>query len=311
MYTVQVLLSTYNGEEYICSQLDSILNQKDVNVRLLIRDDGSTDSTPSILRYYANEHKNISYFRGKNHGVTASFFRLFELADSEADFYALADQDDVWDEDKLSIACQELAEHTLPSLYCCESVITDNNLNPIEAGNTITQETSSAVKKNASKITPDFKNALIENIARGGSIVFNPALLKNVQIPMPVDAYMHDWWLYLVASCFGTVIYDPVPHYKYRQHAGNVLGAASSSFISRFTRRMKQSKTNGGHISRQAAAFERIYEVPEDKQPSIDVINKYKTSFKHRLKGLSGKYLFRQNKGDNFIFRLMFFTNHL
>lgn len=301
MYTVQVLLSTYNGKEYISRQIDSILNQKDVNVRLLIRDDGSTDSTPSILRYYANEHENISYFRGKNHGVTASFFRLFELADSEADFYALADQDDVWDEDKLSIACQKLAEHTLPSLYCCEAVITDNNLNPIETVNT------SAYKK----LTPDFKNALIENIARGGSIVFNPALLKNVQIPMPGDIYMHDWWLYLVASCFGTVIYDPAPHYKYRQHDGNVLGAASSSFISRFTRRMKQSKTNGGHISRQTAAFARIYELPEDKQPSVEVINNYRSSFKYRLRGLSGKYLFRQSKGDNFIFRLMFFTNHL
>lgn len=308
MYTVQVLLSTFNGEEYVFNQIDSILKQKDVNVRLLVRDDGSTDSTPTILREYAKEYENFEYVLGKNHGVKASFFRLFELADSESDFYALADQDDVWDEDKLIIACSKLEGYTLPSLYCCEAVITDMNLNPISVA--VETEQPSTEEK-PSSITPDFKNALIENIARGGSIVFNPYLLKNIQIPMPVDVYMHDWWLYLVASCFGTVIYDPTPHYKYRQHSGNVLGAASTSVFSRFLRRLRQSKTNGGHISRQAAAFERIYHLPDDKQLSIDVVTKYKSSFKYRVKGFRGKYLYRQSKSDNFIFKLMFFTNHL
>ena len=85
MNTVQVLVSTYNGEEYICNQLNSILEQKDVSVKILIRDDGSTDSTPQILREYANTYENITYIRGKNCGVVASFFRLFELADPEAD----------------------------------------------------------------------------------------------------------------------------------------------------------------------------------------------------------------------------------
>ena len=41
MYTVQVLLSTYNGEAYLKEQLDSILNQKNVAVKLFVRDDGS------------------------------------------------------------------------------------------------------------------------------------------------------------------------------------------------------------------------------------------------------------------------------
>ena len=53
MYTVQVLLSTYNGETYLKQQLDSILNQKNVAVKLFVRDDGSSDGTVDILRAYA------------------------------------------------------------------------------------------------------------------------------------------------------------------------------------------------------------------------------------------------------------------
>ncbi len=305
MNTVQVLISTYNGSKYLSEQLESILSQSGVNIKILIRDDGSTDSTPQILREYSKEHANISYIRGKNCGVVASFFRLFELADPEADYYALSDQDDVWDLDKLEIACEKLNDienSDLPALYCCESVITDDEMN------TINDESKDSSKN---KIIPDFKNALIENIARGGGCVFNAALLKNIQIAMPSGVYMHDWWLYLVASCYGTVIHDSEAHYRYRQHQDNVLGASKASFIGKFKRRLKQSKENGGHIERQAAAFNRTYKIPEDKQISLDIILKHKTQRKYRFKGFSGKYLFRQNKLDNMIFRLLFFTNHL
>ncbi len=320
MYTVQVLLSSYNGEEYICEQIDSILRQKDVDVRLLIRDDGSTDHTPTIIREYAKEYPNVSYIRGKNCGVVASFFRLFELSDPMVNYYALADQDDVWDEDKLKIACDKLAElepkhgkskkkhksgnnnsktAELPLLYCCSSQPTTDTLEEIPG-----------FKEAGKELIPDFKNAIIENIARGGSLVFNQCLMSSVRIPMPKNVFMHDWWLYLVATCFGKVIYDSEAHYKYRQHSGNVLGASPNG-LNKARRRLKQSKTNGGHIRRQMESFARIYKIPDDKAEAVNIILNYQKSFKQRLKGFSGKYLFRQNKKDNLIFRLLFFTNHL
>ena len=237
MYTVQVLLSTYNGEAYLKEQLDSILNQKNVAVKLFVRDDGSSDGTVDILRAYAALHDNICYLCGENCGVVASFFRLFELSDPDVDFYALSDQDDVWDEDKLSIACQKLEQmrkakspkkkkndsqirvFATPLLYCCDAWNTDDALNPL----------SESMQTAGKELIPDFRNALIENIARGASIVFNQALMSYIRISMPQDIYMHDWWLYLVASCFGEVYYDSAAHYKYRQHAGNTLGAAAPS----------------------------------------------------------------------------------
>lgn len=319
MYTVQVLLSTYNGEAYLKEQLDSILNQKDVAVKLFVRDDGSSDGTVDILRAYAALHENIHYLGGENCGVVASFFRLFELSDSDADFYALADQDDVWDEDKLSIACNKLEQmrkekspkkkkndsqirvYTTPLLYCCDAWNTDDALNLLPE----------SMQTAGKELIPDFRNALIENIARGASIVFNQALMSYIRISMPQDIYMHDWWLYLVASCFGEVYYDSAAHYKYRQHAGNTLGAAAPSGCSKFFRRLKQSRTNSGHLSRQAKAFERIYNVPEGKKQFLYILTKYQNVKSYRKMGKSGKYLFRQDKKDNRLFQLMFYSNHL
>lgn len=318
MYTVQVLLSTYNGEAYLNEQLDSILNQKNVSVKLYVRDDGSTDGTPDILRAYAAAHENMSYLCGENCGVVASFFRLFELSDSEVDFYALADQDDVWNEDKLSIACNQLEQmrkakspkkkkqdsqiriFSKPLLYCCNAWNTDASLTLLPD----TMQTAGI------ELIPDFRNALIENIARGAGIVFNHALMSYIKISMPQDIYMHDWWLYLVASCFGEVYYDSTPHYKYRQHAGNVLGAAVSGSRKLF-RRLKQSRTNKGHISKQAKAFERVYSVPEDKLQLLHILTKYQDVPTYRKMGKSGNYLFRQDKKDHRVFKLLFYTNHL
>lgn len=184
MYTVQVLLSTYNGETYLKQQLDSILNQKNVAVKLFVRDDGSSDGTVDILRAYAALHDNICYLCGENCGVVASFFRLFELSDPDVDFYALSDQDDVWDEDKLSIACQKLEQmrkskspkkkkndsqirtFATPLLYCCDAWNTDDALNLLPE----------SMQTAGKELVPDFRNALIENIARGASIVFNQHL---------------------------------------------------------------------------------------------------------------------------------------
>lgn len=376
MYTVQVLLSTYNGETYLEEQIESILNQKDVNVRLLVRDDGSMDGTNDILRMYAKTHENVFYYRGENSGVVASFFRLFETSDPDVDFYALADQDDVWEPDKLITAVRQLeamreanpeevitqnstsnnssdsnqtnasgsqkqgkgknkkrgkkknksqqaenqevtqtdspsAEapvvlsptraYKTPLLYCGAATNTDENLELLPE---ISQEAGK-------ELTPDFRNALIENIARGNSIVFNQGLMSYVKIAMPQDIYMHDWWLYLVASCFGQVYYDPTPHYKYRQHGDNVLGASSGGKLKKLKRRLAQSKTNGGHVSKQAKAFERIYHIPEDKMEYLRILTQYQTSKKYRKMGRSGEYLFRQNPNDQKIFCLMFKTNHL
>lgn len=89
---VTVLMSSYNGEEYIREQIESVLSQENVNVNLLIRDEGSTDSTVDILKNY--EDDRISYYVGENFGAARSFFELIYDCSLDSDYYALCDQDD-------------------------------------------------------------------------------------------------------------------------------------------------------------------------------------------------------------------------
>lgn len=59
MKKIAVLLSTYNGEKFLSVQLESLLAQKDINLTIFVRDDGSSDTTPNVLAQFAAQHKNI------------------------------------------------------------------------------------------------------------------------------------------------------------------------------------------------------------------------------------------------------------
>ena len=97
---VAILLSTFNGERYICEQLDSLLTST-VSADIYIRDDGSHDSTREILAGYASEHANIKLMAGDNIGVVGSFFNLISYVnDKDYDFYCFCDQDDFWEKEK-------------------------------------------------------------------------------------------------------------------------------------------------------------------------------------------------------------------
>lgn len=109
METVCVMMSTYNGEKFLERQIDSILDQKEVNIELIIRDDGSNDATCKIIQKYIEKHKNIQVYFGINLGYERSFFDLM-LKAGEYKYYAFSDQDDVWDDFKLKKAIEKMQE---------------------------------------------------------------------------------------------------------------------------------------------------------------------------------------------------------
>lgn len=75
MKTVTVLLSAYNGEQYLEEQLESIINQKNCIVKIIVRDDGSSDSTCKILEQYEKQG-SLTWYTGKNLGPAGSFYDL-------------------------------------------------------------------------------------------------------------------------------------------------------------------------------------------------------------------------------------------
>lgn len=135
MYSVSVLMSTYNGAKYVREQIESILSQIGVEVKLTVRDDGSNDLTCEILKEYASLGK-IALIKGENVGVSKSFFILLDSS-PDCDFYAFSDQDDIWHNDKLlnAVKCMELSQKEKNCengvLYFCNKNLVDSNGNYI------------------------------------------------------------------------------------------------------------------------------------------------------------------------------------
>ena len=73
MKTVTVLVSTYNGQKYLSKQLDSLISQVGVDMKIIVRDDGSSDGTRQILRNYAQTYSNIQLLFEDNCGEDNSF----------------------------------------------------------------------------------------------------------------------------------------------------------------------------------------------------------------------------------------------
>lgn len=301
MKEVQVLLSSYNGEKYIRKQLDSILAQENVAVKLFVRDDGSTDKTVEILKAYEEANDNIRVLYGENLGVIHSFFALIEEAE-EAEFTAFADQDDVWLPEKLFRAVSALEEQKseLPLVYCSAKQLVDEQLQPLRSG--ICYGT----------VTPDFGNALVENMCTGCTCVINREMLQLLKGRTPDFTVMHDFWIYLVGSCFGRVLYDKESYILYRQHSGNELGAASS-LLENYRRRIKNFKKHRGQLTRQAKELLRLYEKElsrDDKKLTANralaaELVQAKKDKKIRRKLVKEGKVFRQRKSDDGIMKVL------
>lgn len=246
---VQILLSTYNGVTYLKPLMDSLLQQDYHQVSILVRDDGSSDSTADLLQEYAANYKNIQVVFGQNVGFVRSFLHLIELADSNADYLALCDQDDVWQPNKISeaIECLQQYSQDIPLLYGSRAVLVDKNLK-------ILGHTKIPQKKLS------FQNALVECTLLGCTSVFNQATRQLLLGKFPQYAYGHDWWIYLVVSAFGSVLYDCYPKIMYRQHDTNVFGI-SPSIIKTFQMKIHRFLSQGQQqlVVKQAEEFRRLY----------------------------------------------------
>jgi len=240
-----ILLSTFNGANYLSAQLDSLLNQTCQEWTLMVRDDGSHDCTLEILDDYAQRDSRITILpRGESLGAAGSYLTLL-LAAPEADYYAFCDQDDVWLPDKLTRSIQALAGlMDSPAMYCSSLFLVDRNLNPLG-------------RSRRHSRGPSFENALIQNIATGCTLTLNVAAVRLIRKRMPLTnrIVMHDWWCYLVISAFGHVIFDPSPTLYYRQHEENQIGELPGISFWRNRFRRFCLKSEKGLLTRQVSEF--------------------------------------------------------
>lgn len=215
MKNVLVLLSTYNGKKYLDELLFSVFSQKKIKVSMLVRDDGSTDETLEILKKWS-EKESLKYYIGKNLGAKGSFYNLIEHAEG-FDYYAFCDQDDVWDEDKLFIAVNNMRKCQIekPMLYMSNCRLVDAKLIPYSNQPLCTN-------------IFHFNEILVKNHVNGCTMVFNDSLLKLARKGIEAEVEnlpFHDHWLYLICSAVdGYIFFDKEAHIAYRQHGSNVVG---------------------------------------------------------------------------------------
>lgn len=231
--TVTVLMSTYNGANFLKEQIESILAQVDVDVRILVRDDGSSDNTIKILKMYEKKGY-LKWYSGKNLGPAKSFLDLVNESSINSEFYAFSDQDDVWKKNKLKRAISKLKKYdnNIPLLYTSNFELVDENLNPLPAVFHLT--------------TTTLNDAIICSLGAGCTMVFNPKLLKAIKGKVPQKIFMHDDWVHKVClSIGGVVIYDEnFRGIYYRQHSNNVEGGRHNLFekIKIYTKRVLKQR---------------------------------------------------------------------
>jgi len=298
---VTVLLSTYNGSKFLQQQLDSLYAQTYPNIRILVRDDGSTDSTRTQL---ASEQAKgrIDILEGHvNLGPAFSFFELLKNAvGTETEYVAFCDQDDVWHPEKIARAIRKLSgvANDRPAMYCSRVELVDENLKHI--GYTDLPR----------KI--GFGNALLESVTAGCSIVLNREAMTLVGRNLPGKVVIHDWWCYLVVSCFGEVIVDAGATLKYRQHDSNAIGVAN--WFTRLARKYRRFFGSGeGHrwMSEQAASLRNIFKdrIPPANRRVLDNFVEAKSSWYRRVQLVLSGDVWRQKWPDDLLRRLLILLN--
>ena len=314
--SIQILMSTYNGEKYIRTQLDSILSQTYQDFHVFVRDDGSTDKTLSILEEYTSKDERVIWFQGKNMGAALSFFELINCADLEMDYFAFADQDDFWLPDKLERAVAVLdnvnekgleylekdkkllfcgsGASERPLLYCGAKELVDEGLQPLD------NAVSIIVKKLS------FGNALVQNICTGCTCVLNREFIKLLREYTPQNLIMHDWWFYLIGSSMGTVVYDQVSMIRYRQHGRNTSGAMVSKWeLAKY--RLRQLVCKRGDIYRQVEEFQSHFKKNLNRKDVVlaKLVCGSSKSIFERIKLVFNSNIYRQKTEDNFVFKLI------
>ena len=273
MPKVAILLSTYNGEDYLKEFLNSISEQSFKNYTLYIRDDGSTDSTIEIINS-TNLDNNIKFINDSQGNIGSAKSFMFLLQNVSADIYMFADQDDVWEKDKVLDSVNAILNYGIenPILFHTDLKIVNSDLKVISPS-FYTHENFKYPK------CLRVNNLILQNSIVGCTIAltdklkndfFNSLLNNNISL---LQLAMHDWFLALFTKYFGTILFSTKSNILYRQHEKNVSGIKKMNYLHKIKNQFTIIGVNKidnykYRIAKQAETFLRLYDSkipPNDK----------------------------------------------
>ena len=243
-FTIDILLATYNGEQFLAQQVDSLLAQTIRNFRILVRDDGSTDSTKKILKEYQNKFPEVIRIIEDdlgNIGVAQNFNILMQSTNAE--FLCFCDQDDVWLKNKLEVSIKEIQKlengnSTVPCMVYSDMTVIN------EQDEILHQSMWKIHKTHATYFT--FNRLLIYNIPFGCTIMINQALAK-LACPIGKHAIYHDHWIALLTAAFGKFKAIDQQLILLRNHANNTSFRIKLSFAQKMIKKSKNAITKTQH----------------------------------------------------------------
>lgn len=298
MKKITILLSTYNGEKYIESQLRSIKSQTIIDdIHVVIRDDGSKDNTVNIIERWKND-LSLTLITGENVGVTNSFSSLISAAPN-SEYYAFADQDDIWNNNKIEKAIEYLKgyDNSKPTLYFSNAQIADEN--GIPAGRNVHEK----------NVDLELPKVMACNPALGCTMVFNKKAMQLFRDTKIKKSPMHDKTMIILCLLLGHVVYDNNPSMLYRQHDNNVMARKNG-----ILKRLKQFyrlwiKRDGVSLNEYAAEIlDKTNDVISNEDREILTIFKnYKLNIKNRLKLIMTPMANTKKRKSNLSFKIRIF----
>jgi glycosyltransferase involved in cell wall biosynthesis len=293
---IDVLLATFNGERFLPELLDSLIAQTNVNISLIVSDDGSTDQTLEIIKQYSNNFQEFKLVSGPKNGPSKNFFALLKLSTKE--YVALADQDDIWDPTHLANSIKRIKEDpTIPVLSYTSVRELNNNTGKV---------TKIWPEKNYIK---DLNSIIIRNVARGCTIVLNRKAVELINTKSPENEVMHDWWILLVIATHGAIQFGPEPEITYRLHENNHIGIPKKSGrLKSYAKTLKHVKTGRWAPYGQALELSRLYGTSMQKKDQAELtqfLDLLKPTLKN-TKFIFSKKTFRNTIRDELSLRVIF-----
>lgn len=282
--TVAICMAVYNGAHYLEEQIESVLHQTHRDWVLFIRDDGSTDGTPEIIRKYTSQYEGkiiqITDPSLSGGGAKQNFASILSWISRNYSFqyFMFADQDDVWLEGKieksLRLLQQNESDRSIPLLVHTDLTIVDEEL-------AVLADSFFAYQALHPDIT-DLRRLLIQNNATGCTMLWNRAL--NDLLDLQCDCVvMHDWWMVLAASAFGRILCLREPTILYRQHGSNTIGATRVKTLRYFLRQIAGRSHVQKYIREAASQAKDFLHVYEDRlsPEQIRILNTFANLYTH------------------------------
>lgn len=216
MTRVSICIATYNGENYIKEQLDSIIAQISLDDEIIISDDCSTDKTISIIKSYNDDRIKIYYNNGVK-GPTYNFENA--LICSLGKFIMFSDQDDIWEPNKISVILNLLESFDL--------ILHDASL--IDYKGKLLNQSYFSLNNSKKGI---FKN-IVKNSYLGCCMAFRRDVLVKAT-PFPSNLIAHDIWIGIIAELHHNVKHSNASLIKYRKHSNNVTNSGGKSQLTFF-----------------------------------------------------------------------------